>query len=235
MEYTKPTCKLESCTDFAHPKSVNKVKGFHEYCRIHQVGFDRTGDPLGVEPLEFCTLDDCHRRHYKRGLCAGHSAKLKKYGRTHNYIPARDKECTVDGCSRNQDTKGLCSTHYQRYLTNGSAGSAEISPRAIKPCAINLCSKNGGLKDSLLCSQHRQLARNYGIDEDRYTVLANSPCQICRATSSVMSIDHDHSCCSGRESCGACVRGALCSRCNRVLGSVGDDVALLKAMVLYLA
>jgi len=31
-------------------------------------------------------------------------------------------------------------------------------------------------------------------------------------------VDHDRVCCPGRKSCGKCIRGLLCGRCNRVLG-----------------
>jgi hypothetical protein len=38
-----------------------------------------------------------------------------------------------------------------------------------------------------------------------------------------LAVDHDHSCCSGKRSCGKCIRGLLCSACNMALGLLGDD------------
>lgn len=36
-------------------------------------------------------------------------------------------------------------------------------------------------------------------------------------------VDHDHKCCSGKISCGKCVRGLICSPCNKFLGHLRDD------------
>lgn len=33
-------------------------------------------------------------------------------------------------------------------------------------------------------------------------------------------IDHAHTCCEGRRSCGSCIRGMLCNGCNMALGAV---------------
>src|SRR5690625_6229484 len=37
------------------------------------------------------------------------------------------------------------------------------------------------------------------------------------------AVDHDHSCCPGTKSCGRCVRGILCDRCNTAIGTLGED------------
>lgn len=47
-------------------------------------------------------------------------------------------------------------------------------------------------------------------------------------------VDHDHSCCPGKRSCGECVRGILCSRCNTAIGGLQDDPTLLRAAADYL-
>lgn len=37
-------------------------------------------------------------------------------------------------------------------------------------------------------------------------------------------IDHDHTCCAGSTSCGGCVRGVVCSRCNQDLGFIERSI-----------
>jgi hypothetical protein len=221
-------CVVDFCNREKSNLSRNKT-----YCKHHELTYRRTGSVTGTVDLEFCIIEDCSARHHRYGYCLVHCTRFVRTGSALR-PPPKSPYCSVEGCSRDRSTKGLCSTHYTRFSKTGDAGSAYIQTMVPKECAVVLCQKNGGLKSSSLCRQHRQMAKSYGVDENLYVVMANSACYVCKSTSSVMSIDHDHSCCSGRESCGDCVRGALCSRCNMVLGSIGDDVELLKAMVLYL-
>lgn len=84
------------------------------------------------------------------------------------------------------------------------------------------------------------LAREYNMTPERYRLLLDEHgelCGICRkpcASRKRLSVDHDHSCCPGTRSCGKCIRGLLCARCNLLLGNAGDDITLLEAMVAYL-
>lgn len=41
------------------------------------------------------------------------------------------------------------------------------------------------------------------------------------------AVDHDHSCCIESFSCGECIRGILCDRCNKVLGLLQENENLL--------
>lgn len=36
-------------------------------------------------------------------------------------------------------------------------------------------------------------------------------------------VDHDHQCCPGSRSCGNCIRGVSCHKCNTGIGLFGDD------------
>lgn len=82
-------------------------------------------------------------------------------------------------------------------------------------------------------------ARNYGLSVEAYDELLakHEGCAICGAPETYekrLRIDHDHACCAGNRSCGACVRGLLCNSCNLGLGAFQDDVDRLLAAVDYL-
>ncbi|MGW1071364.1 endonuclease domain-containing protein [Streptomyces sp. NPDC002537] len=92
------------------------------------------------------------------------------------------------------------------------------------------------------CVRTRQLKRNYNLTRDQHRSLIRSQgggCGICGVeecpSGKELAVDHNHECCrtSGR-SCGECVRGALCRKCNMLLGMVKDDVEILKRAVAYL-
>ena len=62
-------------------------------------------------------------------------------------------------------------------------------------------------------------------------------CAICERpdpSGRSLAVDHDHSCCPGKTSCGECVRSLLCGNCNTGIGKFQDDVQLLQAAIAYL-
>jgi hypothetical protein len=84
-------------------------------------------------------------------------------------------------------------------------------------------------------ARKESLNYKYGLSEEEYQRLFTNQggcCGICRSKetgtkrTAHLFVDHDHSCCPGR-SCGKCVRGLLCYRCNHRLGLSGEDPHLL--------
>lgn len=86
------------------------------------------------------------------------------------------------------------------------------------------------------------VARQYGLTPAQYQALTEACrkndkgqalCMMCNRVRA-RAVDHDHSCCSGKTSCGKCVRGLLCTRCNVFLGHSRDDTAVAYSMISYL-
>lgn len=90
--------------------------------------------------------------------------------------------------------------------------------------------------------EHRnQYARfwKYGISKEEYDRIleAQDGCAICKRrsdTNKLLAVDHDHTCCPGKRSCGNCIRGLLCSSCNTGLGFFRDNLDLLIRAIEYL-
>lgn len=82
----------------------------------------------------------------------------------------------------------------------------------------------------------RRRIQRHGLSLRQYEEILSKQGGRCATCDSVgsLTIDHDHKCCPQEYSCGKCVRGILCSKCNAALGQVNDDVKVLKKMVEYL-
>lgn len=86
-------------------------------------------------------------------------------------------------------------------------------------------------------SRRNLLRRRFGLQAGEYDAMLAAQdfgCAICGATRSRhangrpcrLAVDHDHA--TGK------VRGLLCSRCNQMIGHVGEDVSILAAAIAYL-
>lgn len=87
----------------------------------------------------------------------------------------------------------------------------------------------------------RWIRTNYNLSRDQWNALLakqGGVCAVCGATESrgigSFHVDHDHSCCPGRRSCGKCVRGLLCNLCNPMIGHARDDPTILRKAATYL-
>jgi hypothetical protein len=85
----------------------------------------------------------------------------------------------------------------------------------------------------------RNLQKNYKITFEEITarLARQGGCAICHTQepgSKGWCVDHDHACCSGKRSCGACVRGILCGRCNAGLAFFRDSITFLRSAIFYL-
>lgn len=71
--------------------------------------------------------------------------------------------------------------------------------------------------------------KTYRLRKNEYLELIADGCEVC-GSKEKLCIDHDHSCCPGRYTCGRCIRGVLCSRHNAAEGmfeSIEEIASLL--------
>lgn len=193
---------------------------------------------------DVCTMDGCDRPHKARGYCQTHYMQFRRgitpVGPIKVRVRDKPPECAEAGCSEPVKAKGLCKTHYQRLLRHGHTRYRDRKKTA-GPCAIDACDNHAYAKG--LCHAHYLKQRrwqSFGVDAARYQEMLREQrglCSICaqpekspdKASGKIrdLAIDHDHDT--------GVVRGLLCSNCNRALGLLGDDPALLDAAKAYLA
>lgn len=77
------------------------------------------------------------------------------------------------------------------------------------------------------------LKKFYGLTVEQYEELSKNGCGVC-GTMDDLCVDHDHNCCAGRKSCGACVRGVLCGRHNKAEGLLNGDPNEAMALATYM-
>jgi hypothetical protein len=129
-----------------------------------------------------------------------------KYCRNGNSIKSHTtgnkKQCTISGCEIRHYAKGMCRNHYTRMKLNGT-----IEYKRPKR------SDDNTLRDY-------NLRVRYLITIDEFNKMAKNGCEICgnKPKERALHMDHDHNCCTTEFTCGKCVRGIVCSRCNTVIG-----------------
>jgi hypothetical protein len=81
--------------------------------------------------------------------------------------------------------------------------------------------------------------RRYGLTLEQFEArLAeqDGKCAICGTTEPGprgWHVDHDHTCCAGKKTCGQCIRGILCASCNWGIGNLKDDPEIIRAALDY--
>lgn len=163
-------------------------------------------------------------------------------------------------CGKKVKARGLCPTHYQQWFRDQvKPGRIRRRPtetvcarrNGLKECltcqewlpeadfSVRAPSPDGLSAHCKDCLYFKNLARGHQLSGAQLRDLLaqqNGKCAICGDVPGVrrLAVDHDHACCPGRKSCGKCVRGLLCGRCNTGLGMFKDSPDRLLAAKSYL-
>lgn len=91
------------------------------------------------------------------------------------------------------------------------------------------------------CTRRHVVHQKFGLTAEEHNALLKKQNYRCgnkgcgEIVDRSSDIDHDRHCCpSDLKTCGNCVRGILCKRCNKVLGFASDDITLLQGSIDYL-
>lgn len=82
--------------------------------------------------------------------------------------------------------------------------------------------------------------KKWNLTEGGYEAMFDAQggvCAICGSPpddNKSLAVDHDHSCCPEKKSCGKCIRKLLCDNCNNGLGRFKDDIDRLEKAIVYL-
>ena len=245
-----PSVDEDGCTHIGCGEPIKSKK--HSLCQLHYERWRRGSDmdaprhgttsaPLTrMKNTGPCSVSWCEEPSSSRGLCRLHYAR-KRDGRDMDALPRRKRAnglaetCEFDGCERPWCSRGFCYSHYEQKYIKG----VELRPikerLGIDFCLVQDCGSRH-MSDGL-CGKHLRRARQYGLSTGRFMeILATPVCAICAEPfdSFGIHIDHDHSCCPGKGSCGKCIRGTLCRSCNHGLGNFKDSIDRMSAAIAYL-
>jgi hypothetical protein len=143
-------------------------------------------------------------------------------------IEEQEKDCCVCGCRKSFDSF----YNYKNKSDGKSYRCKDCDDLSRKKW------KENNSDSSKLSVRKNNLKSRYGIDLDIYYSLLkkqNNKCGICEATENNVlgdrakwsfAVDHNHD--TGK------VRGLLCNQCNRAIGMLKDDAALLRKAADYL-
>ena len=163
---------------------------------------------------------------------AEHKAKVK--ASTQATYEAKRQALGGKICSRCKELKPFEAFSVRlRQCKDGT--TSRLSRSQCKECALLTNKEKYDPQKSAKSMRRWHLKARYGLAEGGYIALLESQhggCAICGATScggnrKYFCIDHDHK--------DGTVRGLLCNRCNRMLGTIDDDIKLLRQAIIYLA
>lgn len=174
-----------------------------------------------------------------------------------------EKLCIGPGCTKPPRARGMCQAHYGQWrrgreltpvnatgikrqlakdarLRDSKGNKRCVKCSEWKPLAEyfkNSSTGDGYFAQCKKCLYARRSLRKYGIEKKDLVAMQGGRCAICKSEDIQGSrghVDHDHSCCPGTTTCGECVRGVLCVRCNHGLGHFYDRPEVLRAAAEYI-
>lgn len=182
-----------------------------------------------------CDFDGCGRPHQAKGYCSAHRQQLQ---RGVPLGPVKTSRPAGSTLVRDAEGNKLCVHCFQwKPESEYHAGTN----RALD--GLKVWCKSCTLAYGREHASWVVMKRQFGITKEQYEGIVARQGGRCAIEACGTEkpggkgrwhVDHDHACCPGRTSCGKCVRGLLCARCNLGLGYFQDDKEFLLSAAAYL-
>ncbi|MEV0616210.1 endonuclease VII domain-containing protein [Nonomuraea sp. NPDC050404] len=174
----------------------------------------------------------------KACTACGETFPLDSFGTNRALKDGRQSKCK--GCISAQ--KAALKASYQL----NSAPAEKTCRQCMRILPASAFNANSSSPDKLqglckACQGDTHRLAKYGLSPATYANLLaqqGGGCAICQApacsSGRAFAVDHDHSCCPGKKTCGKCVRALLCWRCNHTLGVLREDVEIFRKAIQYI-
>lgn len=181
-----------------------------------------------------CSVSDCGKEVHAKSFCHNHYRESRRRALGSKPRAKRPKTCAAYKCTRKHYSLNYCAAHYARYKAGGTINETKPIKVLIynqEGCLVPFCDKPH--HSSGLCRSHDTTKRTYSLSTEKIVSMLSSSCEVCGSREQ-LTIDHNHSCCNARFSCGKCVRGVLCQHCNRSMGQAKDNPTILRMLADYI-
>ncbi len=163
--------------------------------------------------MGICKVPVCERLVSCYGYCHAHYQRWRR-GSLNLEIPVRVKR----GNGKPRPGYLWCFSCRAEKPDDEMAGAATTRSRGRYTGECKVCRTDRGSTER----RRQYIWQFYQLSLEEYNVLLvkqGGVCAICGEPpkKNNLSVDHNHDCCSGKKSCGKCLRGILCVRCNSKL------------------
>jgi hypothetical protein len=160
--------------------------------------------------------------------CRECAAEYSKQRRSNPDIRKRLAEYQREWASREGNKQKR--SQYRRVAADGGASQRRWRDKQREESPAEYKQK---LRDQSLMYQYKMTSEEYNAKLKRQ----GGHCALCSTAPKEggrrLAVDHDHSCCPGKTSCGKCVRGLLCTSCNLLIGRIETDTKWLSRAMQY--
>lgn len=185
-----------------------------------------------VQKSKVCIIEGCEKDIHAKERCHNHYREIRRRSSGSKERAKRPSVCVVPKCTRKHYSLNYCASHYSRFK-NGTLNENVPIKKLVynqKDCLVSFCKKPHYAAG--LCRTHDATKRTYNLSSEDLAERLSRSCEVCNSSEN-LTIDHDHSCCNARFSCGKCVRGTLCQNCNRAIGQAKESAKRLKLLASY--